>query len=161
MVWYPPHHDLIHTLHFSPSWNLKKTYKILWDSRKLPMFWHIKTLLGNNFLLWMTRTDEFPDLPVHPKEMAFGCLLVGHPLHTVLYSFHCIWTAVLHKVLWTPLKETLHALSFKSSFPFSCVPKDTNGCSVTEGLYFLLSTMGLCITVSNFSPDCAISLGDV
>lgn len=31
--------------------------------------------LQNNVLLWMTRTGEFLDLPVHPKEMAFDCQL--------------------------------------------------------------------------------------
>lgn len=34
------------------------------------MVWKIEMLLGNNFLR-VTRTDEFPDLHVHPEEMAF------------------------------------------------------------------------------------------
>lgn len=157
-------------MNFEPWVSLSLCYATIWWKKsaqkgekilRSPVVWKIKMLLGNNFHLWMTRTDEFPSLPVHPKEMAFDCQLVVRPLHTSMYSFYCSWTAVLHKVLWTTLRKTLHVLSFKFSFPFPCVPKDTNGCSVTEGLYFLLSTMGLCITVSNFSPDCAISLGDV
>lgn len=88
-------------------------------------------------------------------------LSVVHPLHAVLYNFSVSEQLFCTKSFEPTLKKPLHVLSFKFSFPFPCVPKDTNGCSVTECLYFLLSTMGLCITVSNFSPDCAISLGAV
>lgn len=95
------------SLCYTVSWRMKSAQKredtqeksvvtsVTW---KLPVIWKIKMLLENNYLLWMTRSDEFPDLPVHPKKVAFGCQLGVHPLHTILYTFYCIWTTVLHKV---------------------------------------------------------------
>lgn len=102
--------------HYVVSWWMKSAQKredtqersvvtsVTW---KLPVVWKIKMLLGNNYLLWMTRADEFSDLPVHPKEMAFGCQLAVHSLHTILYDFYCIWTSVLHKVFWIHFQKDI------------------------------------------------------
>jgi len=127
-------------------------------TQKLPVVWKIKLLLGNNFLLWMNRTDEFPNLPVHPKEMAFDCHLVVHPLHTLLYSFCYIYFS---QSPLNPLSGRHCVCLASSSLSPSLCSQGHKEMLCHWRPYFLLTTTGLCITVSNFAPDCAISLGDV